>query len=154
MFEVEAQAEADREMRARDAKASRKIREAKAQIELADIEAVMERKIDAGSLASSRRSQRTIREPGRSSIAESRAVRKYERARCVHPVANRAIRPALVASMQPREWCVPKVNYRSPVRAMSAPICRQNRRPDNMAVPAFEYVTHACHVTALLPPGN
>ena len=57
-------AEAEREMRTRDVEAAQKIREAKAQIELADIEAEKEREIVVGSLTSSCRSWHTIRKRG------------------------------------------------------------------------------------------
>ena len=61
-------------MRIRDAEAARKIREAKAQIELADIEAATQRELAEGSPASSRRSACTTRDRGRSSIVPSRQV--------------------------------------------------------------------------------
>ena len=103
--------EAEREMRARDAEAARKIREAKAQIELADIEAEIKREIAVGSLASSRRSRRTICEHERSTITGSRAVPEYKRKHCTRPIANCAVQPAVVASTQSLECCIPEINY-------------------------------------------
>ena len=72
-------------MRIRDAEAARKIREAKAQIELADIEVSLQQELAKGSLASSRRSVCTMNGRGHSSIVVSRQVFACGSAR---PLAN------------------------------------------------------------------
>ena len=79
------EAEVKWEMCARDTEAAWKIREAKTLIELADIEAEIERQIVIGSLTSSRRSCHTIRKRGQSTITGSRAVCEYEQAPYRYP---------------------------------------------------------------------
>ena len=67
-------------MCARDTEATWKIREAKALIELADIEAKIEREIVIGLLTSIRRSRHTISKCGQSTITGLPAVCEYKHA--------------------------------------------------------------------------
>ena len=73
--------------------AAQKMRKAKAQIDLTDIEVEMEWEIDRGSLASSHRSCRARCNHARSSMVAPRLVRDtiYSRSSC--PIANSMVRP-------------------------------------------------------------